>query len=60
MDKREQLKSMLNNLINDKSEEAGLDFHNYLTAKMREVAGLTTPDTDVSVDTELPTTQDDE
>ena len=40
MDKREALKSMLNNLINDKPEEASLDLHNYLTAKMREVSGL--------------------
>lgn len=40
MDKRELLKSMLHNLINDKPEEASLDFHNYLTPKTREVAGL--------------------
>ena len=40
MDKREALKSMLNNIINDKSEEASVDLHNYLTVKMREVAGL--------------------
>jgi hypothetical protein len=40
MDKRELLKSMLHNLINDKPEEAALDFHNYITPKTREVAGL--------------------
>jgi hypothetical protein len=40
MDKREALKSMLNNLINDKPEEASLDLHNYLTTKMRDVSGL--------------------
>lgn len=43
MDKRELLKSMLHNLINDKPEEAALDFHNYITPKTREVAGLDTP-----------------
>lgn len=40
MDKKELLKSMLHNLINDKPEEAALDFHNYITPKTREVAGL--------------------
>ena len=39
-DKRELLRSMLNGLINDKPEEATLDLHNYLTAKMRDLAGL--------------------
>jgi hypothetical protein len=34
------LKSMLNNLINDKPEEATLDLHNYLTDKMKDVAGI--------------------
>lgn len=40
MDKREALKSMLNNFINDKSEEASIDLHNYLVAKMRELTEL--------------------
>lgn len=40
MDKREALRSMLNNLINDKHEEATLDFHNFLTVKSQEVSGL--------------------
>lgn len=40
MDKRELLKRMLHNLINDKPEEASLDFHNYITPKTREVAGI--------------------
>jgi hypothetical protein len=35
----DQLKSMLNNLINDKSEEASLDFHSYITAKLKELTG---------------------
>jgi len=37
---RDALKSMLNNLINDKPEEATLDFHNYVTGKMKTVAGI--------------------
>lgn len=37
MDKKEHLKSMLTNLIHDKSEEATVDFHNYLQTKMREI-----------------------
>ena len=48
MDKRELLKSMLHNLINDKPEEAALDFHNYITPKTREVAGLGVPGADVT------------
>ena len=42
MDKREALRSMLNNIINDKPEQASLDLHAYLTQKMRDVAGLAT------------------
>jgi hypothetical protein len=40
------LKSMINNFINEKIEEATLDLHNYITAKTREVAGLTNPVTE--------------
>jgi hypothetical protein len=40
MDNREALKNMLNNLINDKHEEASMDLHGYLSAKMKDVAGL--------------------
>jgi hypothetical protein len=50
MDKRELLKSMLHNLINDKPEEAALDFHTYITPKTREVAGLGSPDTNATGD----------
>lgn len=53
MENRENLRSMLNNLINDKQEEASLDLHNYLTAKMREVAGIgaATAADDTDIDT---------
>lgn len=40
MDKREALKSMLNNVINDNTDAASLDLHNYLAVKMREVSGI--------------------
>ena len=40
MDNKEQLKSMLNNFINDRQAEASMDLHNYLTSKMREVSGI--------------------
>lgn len=36
----EQLKNMLNNLINEKSEEASLDFKNYVTSKVREMISI--------------------
>jgi hypothetical protein len=40
MDKREALRSMLNNLIQDRESEASVDFHNYITSKMRDISGL--------------------
>lgn len=46
MDSRESLKNMLNNLINDKTEEAQSDLHAYLTTKMRDMVGTpSVPDT---------------
>ncbi len=50
MENRENLRSMLNNLINDKSEEASLDLHNYLTTKMRDVAGIGVAATSANID----------
>jgi hypothetical protein len=43
---------MLNNIINDKPEQASLDLHNYLTQKMRDVAGLSAP-AEVPADAEV-------
>ena len=40
METRDALRSMINNLINDKRAAAGTDLHNYLTTKMRDVAGI--------------------
>ena len=39
---REALKSLVNNIINDKTDEANLDFSNYITAKAQQVAGINT------------------
>ena len=42
MDKKEHLKSMLTNMVHDRDEEATVDFHQYLQAKMREIVAPTT------------------
>lgn len=57
MDRREAIKSMINNLINDKTEEASLDIHNVLVAKMRDVAGLGSTEVDAADD--VPAGEDD-
>lgn len=43
MDPREQLKSMLQDIINDRPEQAAVTIHNYLVAKTQEISGLGTP-----------------
>lgn len=40
MDQKEQLKSMLQDVINDKMEQASVTMHDYFVAKTREVTGL--------------------
>lgn len=40
MDKKELLRSVLQNFINDKPDEAKADFHQYLTLKSKEVTGI--------------------
>lgn len=40
MDKRDLLKSVLQNFINDKPDEAKANFHQYLTLKSKEITGL--------------------
>ncbi len=40
MDRRDLLKSMLQNFINDKAEDAKQDFHQYLTIMSKEITGL--------------------
>ena len=40
MDKRELLKSVLQNFINDKPDEAKADFHQYLTLNSKDINGI--------------------
>ena len=49
---KEALKSMLTNLINDKDAEASLDFSNFVTAKMKDIAGLSAAQVQVENDAE--------
>ena len=50
------LKAMLQDIINDRQEQAAVTMHDYFVAKSREVAGLSTPqveavsDDDTTVD----------
>jgi len=34
---KEQLKSMVTNMVHGRNEEAAVDFHNFLQAKMQEL-----------------------
>lgn len=43
MSDQDKLQNMLDNLINQKPEQAQVDFHDYLQGKMQEVLG-TQPD----------------
>lgn len=57
MDKRDQLKAMLQDIINGKEEQAAVTMHDYFVAKTREVAGLSSSITDDL--SELDTTEPD-
>lgn len=47
-DPREQLESMLQDLINDRPEQAEVTIHNYIVAKTQQMAGLAQPsDTEI-------------
>lgn len=53
MDQREQLKSMLQNIINGKEEDAAVIVHDYIVAKTRQVTGLgAQQESDLSTDVE--------
>ena len=39
---KEKLRDMLDNLINQKPEQADIDFHDYLRGKMQDVTGIGT------------------
>ena len=43
MDHSERLKSMLQDIINDRHENATVTMHDYFVSKTREVAGLGQP-----------------
>lgn len=43
MDKRDLLRNVLNSMIDNNQEQASMDMHNYLTIKMKEVAGIAQP-----------------
>ena len=47
-DPREHLKTMIVNLIKGDEGQASADMHSYLVPKMKELAGLGTPQTDAS------------
>lgn len=53
-DHKEVLKSMLQDIINDRQEQASVTMHDYFVAKTREVTGL------ASADVEEEPTLDDE
>ena len=40
MDRKEALRGMLQDVINDRMEQAAVTMHDYFVAKTREVAGL--------------------
>lgn len=56
MDHKEQLKSMLQSVINGKEEEAAATMHDYFVSKTRQVAGFASaemPEDDLDIDAEL-------
>jgi len=57
---KELLKSVLNDLINDKHEQASVSLHSYLTTKTQEVAGLAQQHTEVTDDEEVIETDDED
>lgn len=47
---KDKLRNMLDNLINDKGEQAQVDFHDYLGDKMKDTLGVVSPEADKDVD----------
>ena len=43
MTDKEKLRTMLDNLISDNSEQAQVDFHDYLGDKMKDTLGVESP-----------------
>lgn len=57
MDKRDLLKSVLQNFINDKPDDAKADFHQYLTLKSKEITGIGAPAVEAAANTDLSQTE---
>lgn len=53
MDSKEQLRSMLQDIINDREEQASVSMHDYLVAKMREVSNLGQAPASADIDHDL-------
>ena len=60
MDKRDLLKSVLQNFINDKPDDAKADFHQYLTLKSKEITGIGAPAVAAAANTGEPKVEDNE
>lgn len=41
---KELLKNVIDSIVNDKGEEAEINFHKYLPGKMREILGTEEPE----------------
>lgn len=52
-DHKEQLKSMLQDLINDRPEQAEVTVHDYIVAKTQQLAGFVSQDTAFDADDSL-------
>jgi hypothetical protein len=52
MEHSEQLKAMLQDIINDRHDQATVTLHDYFVAKTREVAGFASPQVDEPVSTD--------
>ncbi len=53
MDHKEMLKGMLQDVINDRMEQASVTMHDYFVAKTREVTGLAQTAEEVADPTEV-------
>ena len=57
MDKRELIKSVLQNYINNDQDAAKADFHKYLTLKSKEITGIGETSVAATATTETQTTE---
>lgn len=52
MAEKDKINDMVDNLINQKPEQAQVDFHDYVTTKIKEITGQTNNDSDEEKDSE--------